>query len=378
MCPQSVDYLKILDYNIIVKDIFYRTAAPMAKLSDDYFTNRKILTINKLNKTLEDLPDFLREYFLGVEATTSPLTRLNYAMDIAIFFDFVSLKYSLPVKEISLKTLDTITAFDIEQFLSYLTSFDYNNEHHSCDERAKARKLASIRSMYKYYFNKNMLVANTAAKVATPKIHEKEIIRLENDEIRNLLFAAETGAGLTEHQKTYQKNTQTRDVALLTLFLGTGIRISELVGLNVNDIFLENNSFVVTRKGGNRTILYYTDEVKTELIKWIQARSKIEGLPKDEPALFLSLQNKRISVRAVQELVKKYARIVSPLKRITPHKLRSTFGTKLYRETGDIYVVADYLGHRDINTTKRHYAAMSEDMRKKAIKTISLKNDDET
>lgn len=350
----------------------------MAKLSDDYFTNRKILTMDKLNKTLEGLPDFLREYFLGVEARTSPLTRLNYAMDIAIFFDFISLKYSVPLKEISLKTLDTITAFDIEQFLSYLTSFDYNNEHHTCDERAKARKLASIRSMYKYYFNKNMLIANTAAKVATPKIHEKEIIRLENDEIRNLLFTAETGAGLTKRQQTYQKNTQTRDVALLTLFLGTGIRISELVGLNVNDIFLDNNSFVVTRKGGNRTILYYTDEVKLELVKWLDARSKIEGLPKDEPALFLSLQNKRISVRAVQELVKKYAKIVSPLKRITPHKLRSTFGTKLYRETGDIYVVADYLGHRDINTTKRHYAAMSEDMRKKAIKTISLKNNEET
>lgn len=347
----------------------------MAKLSDDYFTQRKILTINKLNKALEDLPDFLREYFLGIEMRTSPLTRLNYAMDIAIFFDFISSKYSISVKSISLETLDKLTSYDIEQFLSYVTSFDYNGEHHTCDEKAKVRKLASIRSMYKYFFNKNKLVANTAAKVATPKIHEKEIIRLENNEIKNLLLSAETGAGLTKHQLAYQKNTQTRDVALLTLFLGTGIRISELVGLNVNDIFLENNSFVVTRKGGNRTILYYTDEVKNELVKWLNERNNNDAIPKDEPALFVSLQNKRISVRAVQELVKKYAKIVSPLKHITPHKLRSTFGTKLYRETGDIYVVADYLGHRDINTTKRHYAAMSEDMRKNAIKTISLKDD---
>lgn len=349
----------------------------MAKLSDDYFTERKILTLNKLNKTLETLPDFLREYFLGIESRTSPLTRLNYAMDIAIFFDFISNKYSLPLSDIAIQTLDKITSYDIEQFLSYMSSFDYNGEHHTCDERAKARKLASVRSMYKYFFNKNKIIANTAAKVATPKIHEKEIIRLENNEISNLLMSAETGVGLTKHQLAYQKNTQIRDVALLTLFLGTGIRISELVGLNVNDIFLENNSFVVTRKGGNRTILYYTDEVKQELLRWLEARSKIEELPKDESALFVSLQNKRISVRAVQELVKKYAKIVSPLKHITPHKLRSTFGTKLYRETGDIYVVADYLGHRDINTTKRHYAAMSDDMRKNAIQTISLKKPDE-
>ncbi len=349
----------------------------MAKLSDDYFTQRKINTLNKLNKTLETLPPFLHEYFLGIETRTSPLTRLNYAMDIGIFLDFISNKYSLPLDQMTVSTLETITSFDIEQFLSYITSFDYNGEHHTCDERAKARKLAAVRSMYKYFFNKSMIVANTAAKVQTPKIHEKEIIRLENKEIKDLLFTAETGAGLTKHQLAYQKNTQIRDVALLTLFLGTGIRISELVGLNVHDIFLDNNSFVVTRKGGNRTILYYTDEVKNELLRWIEARKEIKDLPKDEPALFISLQNKRMSVRAVQELVKKYAKIVSPLKHITPHKLRSTFGTKLYRETGDIYVVADYLGHKDINTTKRHYAAMSEDIRKKAIKTITLKNSDD-
>ncbi len=348
----------------------------MAKFNDDYFTQRKINAITQLNKALPELPDFMREYLLGIETRTSPLTRLNYCMDLAIFFDFISNKYSISVKEIDYKMLDKITAFDIEQFLSYISSFDYKGEHHTCDEKAKARKLASIRSMYKYFFNKNLIVANTASKVITPKLHEKEIVRLENNEIKNLLYSAETGAGLTKHQLAYQKNTQLRDVCLLTLFLGTGIRISELVGLNVNDIFLENNSFVVTRKGGNRAILYYTDEVKEELKRWILAREQIPGLLKEEQALFVSLKLKRISVRAVQDLVKKYAKIVSPLKHITPHKLRSTFGTKLYRETGDIYVVADYLGHKDINTTKRHYAAMSEDIRKKAIKIIKLKNDD--
>jgi len=95
---------------------------------------------------------------------------------------------------------------------------------------------------------------------------------------------------------------------------------------------------------------------------------------KDEPALFCSLQNKRITPRAVQNLVKKYAGIVTPLKHITPHKLRSTYGTALYRETGDIYIVADVLGHKDVNTTKRHYAAISDDLRRNAANKVRLRD----
>ncbi|MBQ3496338.1 MAG: tyrosine-type recombinase/integrase [Clostridia bacterium] len=346
--------------------------------NNDYYLSRQINTINKLYRLTEKLPLFMQEFFLGIESNTAPLTRLNYAMDITIFFDFISQKYSIPLSDFTIQILNKITAFDIEQFLSYITSFDYNGTHHTCNDKAKARKLASIRCMYRYFFNHDRIIANTAAKIRTPKIREKEIIRLENSEIKDLLYTAETGAGLSSRQLAYQKNTAVRDVALLTMFLGTGIRISELVGLNTDDIFFENNSFIVTRKGGARTILYFTDEVKVELINWLNEREKIEDLPKDEKALFLSLKNKRISVRAVQNLVSKYAKIVSPLKHITPHKLRSTFGTKLYRETGDIYVVADYLGHRDINTTKRHYAAMSEDIRKTAIEKVNLRDNEDT
>lgn len=348
----------------------------MAK--EDYFTQRTAYTLKRLEKILkEDLPPFIGEYFLGIEGTTSPLTRLNYAMDLAIFFDFISKKTGVPTDEFEIDILNEITSTDIEQFLSFLTSFDYKDEHHMCNEKAKARKLAAIRSMYKYFFNKEKIVANVAAKVSTPKLHDKEIIRLNNEEINDLLHTAETGNGLTEHQKAYQKNTSVRDVALLSLFLGTGIRISELVGLNIEDIFFDNNSFIVTRKGGNKTILYFTDEVKEELIKWLDERKEDKKIPKTERALFTSLRGSRISVRAVQDLVKKYAKIITPLKKITPHKLRSTFGTKLYRETGDIYVVADYLGHKDINTTKRHYAAISDDIRRNAIEKIVLKNDEE-
>ena len=97
-----------------------------------------------------------------------------------------------------------------------------------------------------------------------------------------------------------------------------------------------------------------------------------KNVAKEEKALFLSLQNKRIAVRTVQNLVKKYAKIISPLKKITPHKLRSTFGTELYRNTGDIYIVANVLGHKDVNTTKKHYAAVSEDMRKDVAQMVTI------
>jgi site-specific recombinase XerD len=92
-----------------------------------------------------------------------------------------------------------------------------------------------------------------------------------------------------------------------------------------------------------------------------------------ENAFFLSMQNKRLSVRSVEKLVKKYASKVTSLKKITPHKLRSTYGTNLYKETGDIYLVADVLGHKDVNTTKKHYAAIDDSRRRMAASAVKLR-----
>ena len=92
-----------------------------------------------------------------------------------------------------------------------------------------------------------------------------------------------------------------------------------------------------------------------------------------ETALFLSLQKKRISVRAVEKLVKKYSECSTPLKKITPHKLRSTYGTALYEQTGDIYVVAEVLGHKDVNTTKKHYASISDNIKRSVANKVKLR-----
>ena len=345
---------------------------------NSYFEKRKINCIERADLVIDELPPFCREFFIGIENNTSALTRLNYAIDLRIFFDFVIKKIfsGKRVCDLKLDDLEMISSSDIERYLSYLNNYTHDGKNLSCNERAKQRKLASVRAMYKYFFNKEKIVANTAAKVQTPKIHDKEIIRLEVNEVVDMINTVETGDGLSARQKAYHENTKIRDTAIITLFLGTGIRISELVGLNIDDIFMDSNSFVITRKGGNRTILYFTDEVKNALLEWIEYRAQIKELDKDEKALFLSLRNRRISVRNVQILVEKYAKVVTPLKKITPHKLRSTFGTNLYQETGDIYVVADFLGHRDINTTKKHYAAMSDDLRRSAIKKVKLRDEE--
>ena len=304
------------------------------------------------------------------------MTRLNYAHDLKIFFYFLvekKFRKSKTVKDITLDDLENVSGNDIEYFLGFLSHYYYSGKEHTCSERAKARKLSAVRAMFKHFFNKNMISVDNAAKVSTPKLHDKPIIRLDSDEIFNIIDAAETGDGLTPHQRAYHDKTRVRDCAILMLFLGTGIRISELVGLNNEDINFKDNSFIVTRKGGSKSILYFDDDVAAALQHYLDYKEANYEDLKDPTALFISNKKGRITVRAVENLVGKYAKIVSPLKKISPHKLRSTYGTQLYRATGDIYIVADVLGHKDVNTTRKHYAAISDDNRREVAGKVKLK-----
>ena len=363
---RKIDAVFILCYN--------ESMARISKNNSDFYQERNLKNLDKIEEILEQLPPFCEDFFRGIETRTSTLTRLNYVYDLRIFFDFLTKKKfrGKAMTELTLEELESVTDTDIEIFLSYLSNYSFGDKRLSCDERAKARKLSSVRSMYKYFFNKGLIETNQTSKVSTPKLHEKEIIRLEGNEVSSLLDTAEYGDGLSPHASGYHEKTKIRDSAILTLFLGTGIRISELVGLNDESIDFSNNSFVVTRKGGNKAILYFSEEVGDALAAYLAQKENDPQIPPEEHALFLSLQYRRISVRAVENLVKKYAKIVSPLKKITPHKLRSTYGTALYRQTGDIYIVADVLGHRDVNTTRKHYAAITEDHRRSVADAVKL------
>lgn len=339
----------------------------MAK--ENYFSERNVKNIEKLKQIKAELPDFCSNYFLGVEAITTPLTRLSYAYDFKIFFEFLVTETNTfrgkTISGLTMEDLNKITDSHIENYLSYLSS--------SNCIKTKARKFASIRSLLKFFFKKSKINSNPADKVSSPKLRDKDIVRLEIDEVANLLCLVENGSGLTKRQSSFHSLTNKRDMAILSMFLGTGIRISELVGLDVNDVDFNQNAFTITRKGGSRVILYFSDEVASSLKNYILERNSNPSINFNEQALFVSLQNRRINVRTVENLVKKYSKLVNPLKKITPHKLRSTYGTNLYKETGDIYVVADVLGHKDVNTTKKYYAAITDDIRKSAASKVKLR-----
>lgn len=343
----------------------------------NFYNERNRKNLEKIEYIKDELPSFIDEYFLAIENRTSTLTRLNYAYDLRIFFDYLLKKRfkGKQVTELTLADLENVSSTDIERFLSYLSNYEIHDRVESCNERAKARKLSSVRAMFKFFFRRDKIKVDNAAKVTMPKLHDKEIIRLETNEVAELLNCVDSGQGMSGHQRAYHNKTKLRDAAILTLFLGTGIRISELVGLNDEDIDFRSNSFRITRKGGNQAILYFSDEVAEALIRYITAKKEDPEYPIGEHALFLSLKQQRISVRAVENLVKKYSKIVTPLKKISPHKLRSTYGTQLYRETQDIYIVADVLGHKDVNTTKKHYAAISEDIRRSVADKVKLREE---
>ena len=337
-----------------------------------FYQKRDLQNRLKMAKYTERLPDYCLDFFIGIENNTSSLTRYNYAMDLYVFFNYMAnYKFHKKETEIELSDLNSLQARNIEQYLSYISFYELDGKSYKNDEKGKARKLASLRSFFKYLFNHDLISSNVVSKIETPKLHNKEIIRLEKNEVARLMNAVENPTEFSQRQFNYNKNTFERDNAIITLFLGTGIRISELVGLNVENFDFSQNAFLVTRKGGNQTTLYFSNEVAMALKTWLEKRATL-SLSQDEHAMFISLQNKRISIRAVENLVKKFAAIASPLKKISPHKLRSTFGTNLYRETKDIYIVADILGHKDVNTTKRHYAAISEDMRKSVANKVVI------
>lgn len=333
--------------------------------------------IEKMRAVLQELPKFCKQFFRGIENTTSTRTRLGYALDLRIFFEFIQQNNNAlrrtPIREYPLSLLDQLGREDIEEYLDYLELYYKDDKEYRNDERGKSRKLASLRSMYHYFYTSELIEKDVAALVPMPMLHEKEIIRLDPDEVATLLELVENGEELTETEKRYHRVTKTRDLALLTLLLGTGIRVSECVGLNLNDVDFKNGGIRIVRKGGYEAVVYFGEEVEDALLDYWDERTHKAAATGHEDALFLSMQNKRISVRAVEKLVKKYASKVTSLKKITPHKLRSTYGTNLYRETGDIYLVADVLGHKDVNTTRKHYAAQQEENRRRAAKAVKLR-----
>ncbi len=352
----------------------------MASRTESYHKQMNTKNELKLRELRAALPSFCDRYFRGIEPTTASRTRIAYATDLKQFFIFAQ-KYVTAFADHSIYTsdvssLDEITCYDIENYLDYLKV--YTNDEgvtFTNDENGLKRKLSAVRSMYRYFYFHHEIKTNPAMQVAVPKIHEKAIVRLDPNETAELLDTVEYGIGGSDNQQKFHEKTKERDLALVTLLLGTGIRISECIGLDIGDVDFDNDRIKVVRKGGNEAYVYFGDEVREALLEYLDKRAGITAVSGHENALFLSNRCSRMTVRTAEILVKKYARTAVSLKKITPHKLRSTYGTQLYRETGDIYLVADVLGHKDVNTTRRHYAAIEEERRRMAKDKVHLRKD---
>ena len=225
--------------------------------------------IRKLREIITTLPPFCKLFFKGVDNIYGSRTKIAYAYDLRIFFDFLHQNHpygkKMDILEYPLEILDKVKREDIEDYMEYLSLYNKETDDFESDitneERGKSRKLASLRSFYNYFFRNEMIQTNPASLVPMPKLHKKEIIRLEPNEVAQLLDQVEAGTKLTEKQSAYHAKTKIRDLALLTLLLGTGIRVSECVGLNIYDVDFDNMGIRIRRKGGYEDIVYFGEEV---------------------------------------------------------------------------------------------------------------------
>lgn len=347
----------------------------------------------QLRQIVSGLPTFTKEYFNYLQSTTEIRTRVNYAIDLRTFLFFLQKQNpAFSEKELSQITLEDISRLhvvDIEEYMSFLESYtDAEGKQRTNSDAGKNRKLASLRNFFNYYVTRKFLEYSPAAAVKIKKPHIKPIIHLEQEEIEDLFnymdnlekaLAAQESICADGDKKKYSqrlqyfKKTKYRDTAILMTILGTGIRVSECVGLDITDIDFKKKMLKVVRKGGDIDTVYFNDEVERALREYIEIERPIyESRSKNENALFYSMQGTRLGVRAIENMVKKYAGEVVPLKEITVHKLRSTFATSVYRSTSDIYKVSKALGHKSLNMVRR-YANSTEEDKIAAAESISLR-----
>lgn len=233
-----------------------------------YHEQKDIENVKKLREIIKELPPFCVDYFRGIEPRTSSRTRIAYAYDLTVFFDFLRRENpffsKMERRDILLEYLDQITVSDLEEYMEYLKyRFNDNHQEITNKERGIMRKISSLKSFYNYFFRCEKLKTNPAALVQLPKLHEKEIIRLDIDEVALLLDEVEQGDQLTEKQKAFHNRTRIRDLALLTLLLGTGLRVSECVGLDLDDIDFKNGGIHIHRKGGKEVTIILAQKLKT-------------------------------------------------------------------------------------------------------------------
>ena len=363
----------------------------MAQNTNAYLTEHDRQIREKLIQARSELPGFCRSFFVALDNMGRlDTTQLAYATDLGIFFAFIKDTYpewsDYQIRELPIACLESVTKDDVEYYIGmYLKEMRENNEN------ARARKLASLKSLYKHFYANDHISKNPTdfLELEFAKKKTDDVNYLRPNEIAILLDAIEFGEGLPEKyvkSKWYKKN-RLRDLALITLLLGTGIRVSECVGLDVSTVDFDNASIYVVRKGRKAQNLPMGDEVQEALSMYLSGdpsdpdalcRAEYEPDEKAADALFLASSHGRLTVRGVEKIVHKYVEYALPAvasrASFSPHKMRASFGTNLYAETGDLKAVADLLGHTSSQTTETFYIARSRDERRReAVKDFKLR-----
>ncbi len=350
----------------------------------EFYKDKKRQQKMRLRELISRMPSFASDYIYSKEVTTQTSTLVSYSYDLITFFEFLCDENPIlkgkKTNEVTLDDIASLTSEDIIEYQRYLElNVGKDGKYHENDKKAIARKMSPLRGLFLYHYQRKNIPDNPMILVPLPKLKkDKNIIRMNNYEVQSILNAIENGdPQMSKRQRMACEKTKQRDLAILTLMLGTGIRVSECNGLDLNDVDLIVNTLTIVRKGGGQDVLYFNDEIHDVLDAYIEGERKaIKSFEGHEKALFYSSQGKRMSVDAIENLVKKYAKMVVPNKKITPHKLRSTYGTALYRATGDIRLVADVLGHENINTTITYYAAIEDEHKRQARDAVDFKKPD--
>jgi len=329
----------------------------------------------------KELPGFMRPYFAYLKGNVLPMTRLAYLHDVRFFMNYLINETDLTAagttNGITSEEMNGITAADINLFIDYCRKYMVDDGDtvtvYENSNKSLARKKSSLSVLFKQLYREGLVKENITDgfdPIRVGKPGEREIKALQDDEVMIMLDAVSNGTGLTNHERTYWERTKLRDKAILVLFVTYGLRLSELQQLNLSSFNFSRGEFKIYRKRGKESVMPLNRSVEMVLNDYISNERKmiIADNTAAEDALFLSLQGKRITERAIRDLVKKYTSIALNTSRragYSPHKLRATAATSLIGRGNSIYDVAALLDHEQVTTTQlyaRHRMNVKRDL----------------
>jgi len=340
--------------------------------------------LTKCTEIEKELPAFLTSFFIYLKGNVLPMTRLAYLYDIRFFCHYLvkerrDLTEAEEYNKIKLSDFQNIISADINMYIEYCRHYEKESEKniyiYENNNKTLARKKSSVSVMFKQLYRDGLLEKNITDgfnPIRVQKPHERVIKALEDNEVMKMLDAVSTGENLTDKEREYWKKTKKRDKAILILFLTYGLRISELQQLNVSSFNFNRGEFTIYRKRGKESVMPLNKSVTKVVLDYLQTeRMSDENLSEEHrDALFLSLQGKRMTERAIRELSKKYTSIGMQTSRkggYSPHKLRATAATSLIGRGNSIFDVQALLDHEQVTTTQL-YAAHKKNVKRDLVK----------